>query len=59
MEATRTVDAGRKFRGTVLEDQPDYDHLAQWKKSLDEGRSAPVIFTVIFLRFEWRLDCSM
>ena len=33
---------------TVLEDQPDYDHLAQWKKSLDEGRSAPVIFTVIF-----------
>ena len=28
---------------TVLEDQPDYDHLAQWKKSLDEGRSAPVI----------------
>ena len=35
--------------GTVLEDQPDYDHLAQWKKSLDEVRSAPVIFTVIFL----------
>jgi len=31
---------------TVLEDQPDYDHLAQWKKSLDDDGSAPVIFTV-------------
>ena len=37
-----------QYTSTVLEDQPDYDHLAQWKKSLDEGRSAPVIFTVIF-----------
>ena len=33
---------------TVLEDQPDYDHLPFRKKSLDEDRSAPVIFTVNF-----------
>jgi hypothetical protein len=32
----------------VLEDQPDYDHLPFRKKSLDEDRSAPVIFTVNF-----------
>ena len=40
---------GTPGTSTVLKDQPDYDHLAQWKKSLDDDRSAPVIFTVIFL----------
>ena len=34
---------------TVLEGQSDYDHLAQWKKSLDDDGSAPVIFAVIFV----------
>ena len=41
-------DTARYTRGTVIEDQPDYDHLPFRKKSLDEDRSAPVIFTVNF-----------
>ena len=36
------------YSRTVLEDQPDYHPLAFRKKSLDEDRSAPVIFTVNF-----------
>jgi hypothetical protein len=38
----------RVTRGTVLEDQLDYHPLAQWKKSLDEDRYGPLIFTVDF-----------